>query len=65
MLALVFAKLARKFVVSHTVLSVFDLLISRRIETLGQLGPGQSQIGNISFFRFKRHVNATPITDLP
>jgi len=35
MLALVFAKLCRKFVIAHPVLSIFDLLIACRSEILG------------------------------
>ena len=55
MLALVFAQLCRKFVIAHPVLSVFDLLIACRSETLGQPGPWQSQISNLPFFLFKIH----------
>jgi hypothetical protein len=55
MLALVFAKFFRKFVIAHPVLSVFDLLIACRSETLGQPGPWQSQISNLPFFLFKIH----------
>src|SRR5713226_9026259 len=53
MLALVFAKLCHKFMIAHALLSVCDLLIARRSETLGQPGPWQFQISNLPFFLFK------------
>ena len=55
MLALVFAKLCRKFMIAHTLLSVFDLLITRRSEAPGQPGPWEFQISNLPFFLFKIH----------
>lgn len=55
MLALVFAKLCRTFVIAHAVLSVFDLLIACRSEPLSQPGPRQSQMSNLPFFLFKIH----------
>src|SRR5712692_6048108 len=69
MLALVFAKLCHKFMLPHALLSVFDLLIARRSETLGQPGPWEFQISNLPFFLFKIHGLyslgrlATPIID--
>ena len=55
MLALVFAKLCRKFMIAHALLSVFDLLIAHHSETLGQPGPWEFQISNLPFFLFKIH----------
>lgn len=55
MLALVFAKLCRKFMIAHALLDVFDLLITRHSETLGQPGPREFQIRNLPFFLFKIH----------
>ena len=55
MLALVFAKLCRKFVIAHPELSVPDLLIACRSETPGQPGPWGFQITNLPFFLFKIH----------
>ena len=55
MLALIFAKLCRKFVIAHPVLSVPDLLIACRPETPGQPGPWEFQISNLAFFLFKIH----------